>query len=73
MAKLFFRKEEGVIDAPLSCVAYEGNIDDIQIFLQEYIVICGDICERLQKRDEELQKLRDEMAKNGHTIEIESD
>ena len=73
MANLIFQKVKGVIDAPLSFLGWEGEtggVRDVDLALQEYMIICGDIGVDAKSRDEKLEELRKEMAAKGHTIEI---
>ena len=73
MANLVFQKREGVIAAPLSFLGYEGEVEEVrnvELAIQEYLIICGDIGVDTKSRDEKLEKLRKEMAAKGHTIEI---
>lgn len=77
MAEFHFRRHPEVVNPPLSFVGWAGELTEDEksyagLIIQEYNVICGDICEGDKIRDEKLNDLRQSLETAGHSIVIDT-
>lgn len=70
MSKLYFKRQEGVIQAPLSFVGWEGERleSPADLILYEYMIVCGDIGVDPSGRDERLKAFRQTLSDLGHEV-----